>query len=126
MWLQSYFLAAAKPGSWQYHSEVLTDQTPEDLSTNIIREKLLEYLPQEVPYSMSQVSSQSLQLSCIAVENRFLLRLYFFLQCVEYWQEEENCELHISVKLYVKKETHMVRAPLPSLTCSFYPSGLCP
>lgn len=79
--LKSYFLAAAKPGSWQYHSEVLTDQSPEDICSNIIREKLLEYLPQEVPYSMSQ--------------------------CVEYWQEEENCELHISVKLYAKKETHM-------------------
>ncbi|XP_040007085.1 GTPase Era, mitochondrial isoform X2 [Xiphias gladius] len=52
--LKSYFLVAAKPGLWQYHSEVLTDQSPEEVCTNIIREKLLEYLPQEVPYSMTQ------------------------------------------------------------------------
>ncbi|XP_074529212.1 GTPase Era, mitochondrial [Halichoeres trimaculatus] len=79
--LKSYFMAAAKPGSWQYHSEVLTDQSPEDVCTNIIREKLLECLPQEVPYSMTQV--------------------------IELWQEKEEGELVISVKLGVKKESHM-------------------
>ena len=52
-------MVAAKPGSWQYHSEVLTDQSPEEVCTNIIREKLLEYLPQEVPYSMTQVSNSA-------------------------------------------------------------------
>lgn len=79
--LKSYFLVAAKPGSWQYHSEVLTDQSPEEVCSNIIREKLLEYLPQEVPYSMTQ--------------------------SIELWQDGENGELDISVKLYTKKETHM-------------------
>lgn len=49
-------MAAAKAGPWQYHSEVLTDQSPEEVCTNIIREKLLEYLPQEVPYSLTQVN----------------------------------------------------------------------
>jgi len=49
-------MAGARPGPWQYHSEVLTDQGPEELCTNIIREKLLEYLPQEVPYSITQVN----------------------------------------------------------------------
>lgn len=53
-------MSAAKPGSWQYHSEVLTDQSPEDLCSNIIREKLLEYLPQEVPYSVTQVTNEPL------------------------------------------------------------------
>ncbi|CAI5644208.1 unnamed protein product [Oreochromis niloticus] len=79
--LKSYFMVAAKPGSWQYHSEVLTDQSPEEVCTNIIREKLLEYLPQEVPYSMTQ--------------------------SVQLWQDGEDGELDISVKLYTKKETHM-------------------
>ncbi|KAF0038100.1 hypothetical protein F2P81_008584 [Scophthalmus maximus] len=78
---KSYFMVAAKPGLWQYHSEVLTDQSPEELCTNIIREKLLEYLPKEVPYSMTQ--------------------------SVELWQDGENGELHISMKLYAKKDTHM-------------------
>lgn len=79
--LKSYFLVAAKPGSWQYHSEVLTDQSPEDVCRNIIREKLLEYLPQEVPYSVTQ--------------------------SVELWQDGEDGELNISVKLHAKKDTHM-------------------
>uniref|UniRef100_G3QA43 GTPase Era, mitochondrial n=1 Tax=Gasterosteus aculeatus aculeatus TaxID=481459 RepID=G3QA43_GASAC len=52
--LKKYFMAGAKPGPWQYHSEVLTDQSPEEVLSNTIREKLLEYLPQEVPYSMTQ------------------------------------------------------------------------
>ncbi|XP_067463628.1 GTPase Era, mitochondrial [Thunnus thynnus] len=79
--LKSYFMVAAKSGSWQYHSEVLTDQSPEEVCTNIIREKLLEYLPQEVPYSVTQ--------------------------SVELWQTAENGDIDISVKLYAKKETHM-------------------
>ncbi|XP_076607014.1 GTPase Era, mitochondrial [Chaetodon auriga] len=79
--LKSYFMVAAKPGSWQYHSEVLTDQSPEEVCTNIIREKLLECLPQEVPYSVTQ--------------------------SIELWQDGENDELHISVKLYAKKDAHM-------------------
>ncbi|KAL6099095.1 eral1 [Pungitius sinensis] len=79
--LKKYFMAGAKPGSWQYHSEVLTDQSPEEVLSNTIREKLLEYLPQEVPYSMTQ--------------------------SIELWQDGENSELDIWVKLYAKKDTHM-------------------
>ena len=48
-------MVEAKPGSWLYHSEVLTDQSPEDMCRNAVREKLLEYLSQEVPYTMTQV-----------------------------------------------------------------------
>ncbi|XP_054482491.1 GTPase Era, mitochondrial [Anoplopoma fimbria] len=79
--LKKYFIVGAKPGSWQYHSEVLTDQSPEEVCTNTIREKLLEYLPQEVPYSMTQ--------------------------SIELWQDGENSDLDISVKVYAKKDTHM-------------------
>ncbi|KAK2828782.1 hypothetical protein Q5P01_019816 [Channa striata] len=79
--LKNYFMVAAKPGPWQYHSEVLTDQSPEEVCTNIIREKLLEYLPQEVPYSVTQT--------------------------IDLWQIGENGELDVTVKLYVKKDTHM-------------------
>ena len=52
-------MCAAKPGPWQYHSDVLTDQSPEVVCTNMIREKLLEYLPQEVPYSLTQVTNKA-------------------------------------------------------------------
>ncbi|KAE8287977.1 GTPase Era, mitochondrial ERA-like protein 1 Precursor [Larimichthys crocea] len=79
--LKNYFMVAAKPGPWQYHSEVLTDQSPEEVCTNIIREKLLENLPQEVPYSLTQT--------------------------VEFWQNGENSELEVFVKLYAKKDTHV-------------------
>lgn len=79
--LKAYFMAAAKPGPWQFHSQVLTDQTPQDICTNLVREKLLENLPQEVPYSMTQ--------------------------SVDLWREGPDGELEVSVKVYVKKETHM-------------------
>lgn len=69
---------------------------------------------------MSQVSSKSLQLLISSVKNLLKSFSFLFFQCVEYWQEEENCELHISVKLYAKKETHMVRALLPLLTHLFF------
>ncbi|XP_068188099.1 GTPase Era, mitochondrial [Antennarius striatus] len=79
--LKRYFIAEAKPGPWHYHSNVLTNQNPEDVCTNIIREKLLQYLHKEVPYHITQD--------------------------IEYWQEEKNCELKILVKLYAKKNCHM-------------------
>lgn len=55
---QQYLLAQARPGPWEFHSEVLTSQMPEEICANIIREKLLEHLPQEVPYSVQQVQAQ--------------------------------------------------------------------
>uniref|UniRef100_A0A6Q2WS81 GTPase Era, mitochondrial n=1 Tax=Esox lucius TaxID=8010 RepID=A0A6Q2WS81_ESOLU len=54
--LKRYFVVSAKLGSWEYHSGVLTDQTPEELCLSTVREKLLEYLPKEVPYTMTQVT----------------------------------------------------------------------
>ncbi|KAF5903157.1 T-box transcription factor TBX6L-like, partial [Clarias magur] len=77
----SYLMLEAKPGAWRYHSAVLTDQSPEDICTNTIREKLLEYLPQEVPYTLTQH--------------------------IELWRETADGNLDISVKLHVKKDSHM-------------------
>uniref|UniRef100_A0A8C1M7I1 GTPase Era, mitochondrial n=1 Tax=Cyprinus carpio TaxID=7962 RepID=A0A8C1M7I1_CYPCA len=79
--LKKYLFDGAKPGQWQYHSEVLTDQGPEEMCINTIREKLLQHLPKEVPYSMTQQ--------------------------IEIWKESEDGVLDISIKLYVKKDTHM-------------------
>uniref|UniRef100_A0A3P9AJA5 GTPase Era, mitochondrial n=1 Tax=Esox lucius TaxID=8010 RepID=A0A3P9AJA5_ESOLU len=79
--LKRYFVVSAKLGSWEYHSGVLTDQTPEELCLSTVREKLLEYLPKEVPYTMTQ--------------------------SIDLWHDRENGELDIAVKLYVKKEGHM-------------------
>ncbi|XP_072519235.1 GTPase Era, mitochondrial [Salminus brasiliensis] len=79
--LKRYLMVAAKPGPWHYHSDVLTDQSPEDVCINAIRERLLEYLPQEVPYTISPH--------------------------IELWREDEDGRLDISVKLHVRKNSHM-------------------
>ncbi|XP_053131104.1 GTPase Era, mitochondrial isoform X1 [Hemicordylus capensis] len=79
--LKSYLLMQAKPGPWEFHSEVLTSQSPQEICDNIIREKLLEYLPEEVPYSVGQRT--------------------------EVWEEGPSGELVILQNLLVYKETHM-------------------
>nr|XP_039331882.1 GTPase Era, mitochondrial [Saimiri boliviensis boliviensis] len=79
--LKKYLLAQAQPGPWEYHSEVLTNQTPEEICANIIREKLLEYLPQEVPYNVQQKTVV--------------------------WEEGPSGELVIQQKLLVPKESYM-------------------
>ncbi|XP_074045180.1 GTPase Era, mitochondrial isoform X3 [Macrotis lagotis] len=79
--LKQYLLAQAQPGPWEFHSEVLTSQTPQEISANVIREKLLEHLPQEVPYSVHQ-------------ETRL-------------WEEGPNGELVILQDLLVFKESHV-------------------
>ncbi|KAL2765490.1 GTPase Era, mitochondrial isoform 2 [Daubentonia madagascariensis] len=79
--LKKYLLAQAQPGPWEFHSGVLTSQTPEEICTNIIREKLLEYLPQEVPYNVQQ---------------KTIL-----------WEEGPSGELVIQQKLLVPKESHV-------------------
>ncbi|XP_049984777.1 GTPase Era, mitochondrial isoform X2 [Alexandromys fortis] len=76
-----YLLAQAKPGPWEFHSGVLTSQTPEEICTNKIREKLLEYLPEEVPYNVQQKTV--------------------------IWEEGPSGELVIQQNLLVPKESHM-------------------
>ncbi|XP_028938332.1 GTPase Era, mitochondrial [Ornithorhynchus anatinus] len=79
--LKDYLLGQARPGPWEYHSSVLTSQTPQDICANIIRAKLLEYLPQEVPYGVQQKT--------------------------ELWEEGPSGELVILQKLLVAKESHV-------------------
>ncbi|XP_038184775.1 GTPase Era, mitochondrial isoform X3 [Arvicola amphibius] len=76
-----YLLAQAKPGPWEFHSGVLTSQTPEEICANKIREKLLEYLPEEVPYGVQQKTVV--------------------------WEEGPSGELVIQQSLLVPKESHM-------------------
>ncbi|XP_006891030.1 PREDICTED: GTPase Era, mitochondrial [Elephantulus edwardii] len=79
--LRQYLLAQAQPGPWEFHSGVLTTQTPDEICANIIREKLLEYLPQEVPYNVQQET--------------------------EVWEEGASGQLVILQKLLVSKESHV-------------------
>ncbi|XP_023575578.1 GTPase Era, mitochondrial isoform X2 [Octodon degus] len=78
---KQYLLAQAQPGPWEFHSEVLTSQTPEEICTNKIREKLLEYLPQEVPYNVQQKTVV--------------------------WEEGPSGELVIQQNLLVPKESYL-------------------
>ncbi|GIY22568.1 GTPase Era, mitochondrial [Caerostris darwini] len=48
--LRNYLLNEALPKEWMYHDCVVTDQHPHALAITILREKLLEYLPEEIPY----------------------------------------------------------------------------
>ncbi|KAM9208118.1 GTPase Era, mitochondrial [Dugong dugon] len=79
--LKQYLLAQAQPGPWEFHSGVLTTQMPEEICANIIREKLLQYLPQEVPYNVQQRT--------------------------EVWEEGPSGQLVIVQKLLVSKESHV-------------------
>ncbi|NXO67771.1 ERAL1 GTPase, partial [Phainopepla nitens] len=78
--LKRYLLMQAKPGPWEFHSDVLTSQSPQEICDNIIREKVLEYLPLEVPYGVTQVT--------------------------EVWEEGECGELLIVQSLLVPRESH--------------------
>ncbi|KAA8586397.1 hypothetical protein FQN60_000233 [Etheostoma spectabile] len=118
--LKSYFMAAAKPGSWQYHSEVLTDQSPEEVCTNIIREKLLEYLPQEVPYSMTQrmvIGTGGQMVARMAREAGEDLSRVFLRELVaqsEGRQEGEGEALNVSQKLRQPLELSLLSAAAAS------------
>uniref|UniRef100_A0A803WB36 GTPase Era, mitochondrial n=1 Tax=Ficedula albicollis TaxID=59894 RepID=A0A803WB36_FICAL len=78
--LKRYLLMQAKPGPWEFHSDVLTNQSPQEICDNIIREKILEYLPLEVPYGVTQVT--------------------------EIWEEGECGELLIVQSFLVPRESH--------------------
>lgn len=80
--LKRYLLMQAKPGPWEFHSGVLTSQSPQEICDNIIREKILEYLPLEVPYGVIQVT--------------------------EMWEEGPGGELLIVQNLLVPRKSHMM------------------
>ncbi|XP_068145113.1 GTPase Era, mitochondrial [Drosophila tropicalis] len=50
--LQDYLLDLAKPREWKYASDVHTDASPEALIVESVRARLLDYLPQEIPYNL--------------------------------------------------------------------------
>ncbi|CAI9620441.1 unnamed protein product [Staurois parvus] len=79
--LKRYLMTLAKPGEWVFHSDVVTTQSPQEICDNIIREKLLEYLPLEIPYSITQVTNL--------------------------WEEGSSGELVIMQTLLVAKENHV-------------------
>ncbi|CAE1163120.1 era [Acanthosepion pharaonis] len=55
--LRDYLLSQAVPGNWEFHSSLVTDQDPLVLAHDLLWEKLLEILPEEVPYKI-QIKTQ--------------------------------------------------------------------
>ncbi|KAI8122540.1 hypothetical protein FF38_13402 [Lucilia cuprina] len=50
--VHDFLLDAAKIKPWQYSSDTFTDETPEDIIVESVRARLLDYLPQEIPYNL--------------------------------------------------------------------------
>ncbi|KAK7485437.1 hypothetical protein BaRGS_00023385 [Batillaria attramentaria] len=50
--LRDYLIQSAKEGDWYYHSSLVTSQDPREVITMCVKEKLLEHLPQEIPYTL--------------------------------------------------------------------------
>ncbi|XP_037950155.1 GTPase Era, mitochondrial [Teleopsis dalmanni] len=50
--IHDYLLNMAKPQTWKYASDIYTDYTPETLIVESVRARLLDYLPQEIPYTL--------------------------------------------------------------------------
>ncbi|KAI3386499.1 hypothetical protein SNEBB_005300 [Seison nebaliae] len=60
--LRNYlFLRTKNVKQWQFHRDVRTDQMPHRLTEMCVREKLLEYLPNEIPYQL-QIETRSLEI----------------------------------------------------------------
>jgi GTPase Era involved in 16S rRNA processing len=50
--LKRYLFTRAKPNNWIFTRNLLTDQMPQDIAEMCVREKMLEHLPDEVPYEV--------------------------------------------------------------------------
>ncbi|KAH8373085.1 hypothetical protein KR009_011633 [Drosophila setifemur] len=51
--LQEYLVGEAKTRHWSFPSDVHTDSSPEALIEESVRARLLDYLPQEIPYNLN-------------------------------------------------------------------------
>ncbi|CAG9773933.1 unnamed protein product [Ceutorhynchus assimilis] len=48
--VRNYLTTKAKPAKWMFPENVWTDQSAEEVIQNSVRAKLLDFLPQEIPY----------------------------------------------------------------------------
>jgi len=48
--IKQYLLSRAPAGKWRFPPDIVTPQSPQDLVMLTVREKLLDHLPQEIPY----------------------------------------------------------------------------
>ncbi len=50
--LKRYLLTRGKPANWIFSRELLTDQMPQEMAEMCVREKMLENIPNEIPYEL--------------------------------------------------------------------------
>ena len=50
--LKRYLFARARPNNWVFSRNMLTDQMPQEIAEMCVREKMLEILPDEIPYEL--------------------------------------------------------------------------
>jgi GTP-binding protein Era len=50
--LKNYLIEKAKPAEWLFPSEVWSDQTAQEIVSKSVKAKLLDFLPQEIPYTL--------------------------------------------------------------------------
>lgn len=51
--MRQYLIENAKPAKWMFPNNVWTDQAAEDVIQSAVKAKLLDFLPQEIPYLLS-------------------------------------------------------------------------
>lgn len=50
--LKRYMFSRARPAEWIFSRSMLTDQMPQEIAEMCVREKMLEYLSEEIPYEL--------------------------------------------------------------------------
>ncbi|EFA08204.1 GTPase Era, mitochondrial-like Protein [Tribolium castaneum] len=50
--VKNYLIRNAKPGEWPYPGEIWSDKTAEEIIVDSVKAKLLDFLPQEIPYTL--------------------------------------------------------------------------
>ncbi|CAH1997401.1 unnamed protein product [Acanthoscelides obtectus] len=50
--VRNYLISKAQPGEWLFPEQVWTDQSTETIITNTVKAKLLDFIPQEIPYNL--------------------------------------------------------------------------
>ncbi|KAJ3644549.1 hypothetical protein Zmor_022274 [Zophobas morio] len=50
--VKTYLIKNAKPDHWLFPAEIWSDQTAEEIITKSVKAKLLDFLPQEIPYTL--------------------------------------------------------------------------
>lgn len=50
--VKNFLIRNAKPGEWLFPEEIWSDRTAEQIIVDSVKAKLLDFLPQEIPYQL--------------------------------------------------------------------------